>query len=259
MRFVDAHIHLSDAEYANCVDEILAESKKANVVALVANSMDLETSAKSLQLAGKYKGIVYAAFGIHPWTLLSSTDDELKRVMKLITQQRHGGKLVAIGEVGLDIKYPNIWDKQLAVFSEMVTLGERLDLPVIVHSGGTTAKIVDMLPSYNLKRVLLHWFSNPISALSKVVENGYFISEGPPVVYSSGIQDVVKRAPLANLLTETDGPVRFLRPPFKDRRTTPAFMPEIVGKIAEIKKLRAVDVAEQIVTNFESFFSVKLN
>jgi Tat protein secretion system quality control protein TatD with DNase activity len=63
----------------------------------------------------------------------------------------------------------------------MLRAAEKLDLPVIIHSRGTTAQIVDMLQSYNLKRVLLHWFSHPMSALYKAVENGYFITEGPPV------------------------------------------------------------------------------
>ncbi len=34
------------------------------------------------------------------------------------------------------------------VFDKMLHLAETLDLPVIIHSRGTTDKIVDMLPSY---------------------------------------------------------------------------------------------------------------
>jgi TatD DNase family protein len=63
--------------------------------------------------------------------------------------------------------------------------------------------------------------------------------------------------PLTNLLTETDGPVRFFKQPFDGKLTTPAFMPTIVKAIADIKKLDTADVAEQIIKNFEEFFSVK--
>jgi TatD DNase family protein len=138
-------------------------------------------------------------------------------------------------------------------------LAEKLDLPVIIHSRGTTAQIVDMLPSYRLRKVLLHWFSNPISALAKAIDSGYYISEGPPTVYSNGIQDVVRRAPLSNLLTETDGPVRYFRKPFDGKRTTPAYMPMVINAIAEIKKQSQTDVAAQVVRNFEEFFGIKLN
>jgi TatD DNase family protein len=255
MKFVDAHIHLSDKEYSGCVDEVIVEARNANVVALVSNSMDLETCRRSVDLAEKYPSFVYAALGVHPWTVQSLTEDELRQTLELIEANRGNKALVAIGEIGLDSKYEKIWDKQMMAFDEMLHLAERLNLPVIVHSRGTTAKIVDMLPSYNVKKVLLHWFSNPISALGKAVENGYYITEGLPTVFSEGIRDVVRRVPLENLLTETDGPVRFFKKPFEGKKTTPAFIPAVVKAIAEIKDADETKVAEQIVRNFEAFFS----
>jgi len=259
MEFVDAHIHLSDEEYFQCINEIIAEAKSSNIVALVSNSMNLETSIRSLKLAEQYSGLVYAAFGVHPWNVNALSGSELQQTLELISKQKQNKALIAIGEIGLDHKYANIWDKQLMVFDEMLHLAEKLDLPVIIHSRGTTTKIVEMLLSYNLKRVLLHWFSNPISALAKVVENGYYITEGPPTAYSNGIREAVRKTPLTNLLTETDGPVRFFKQPFNGKRTTPAFIPTVVKAIAEIKKMDVAEVAEQIIKNFEEFFGVKLN
>jgi TatD DNase family protein len=259
MKFVDAHIHLSDEEYSECVDEVITDARSSNVVALVSNSMNLETSIKSLELAEQYSGMVYAALGIHPWNVNALTEEELQQTIELVSEKKQNKALIAIGEIGLDHKYMKIWDKQLMVFTEMLRLAEKLDLPVIIHSRGTTAQIVEMLPSYNLRKVLLHWFSNPISVLSKVVDNGYYITEGPPTVYSNGIREVVRRIPLTNLLTETDGPIRFFKQPFEGKKTTPAFIPQVVKAMAETKKLDTTVVAEQIMKNFEEFFAVKLN
>ncbi len=259
MKFVDAHIHLSDPEYDECIEEIIAEAKNANVVALVSNSMNLETCKKSLELAEKHPGMVYAALGVHPWNVNSLTEEELQQTIELILNEKENKAFVAIGEVGLDFKYMNIWDKQMKVFSEMLRLAEKLELPIIIHSRGTTAQIMDILPSYHLQKVLLHWFSNPISVLAKVVENGYYITEGPPTVYSNGIREVVRRIPLTNLLTETDGPVRFFKKPFEGKRTTPTFIPIVLRAIAEIKNSDLASVADQITKNFENFFTVKLN
>lgn len=257
--YVDAHIHLSDEEYADKVNEIISESKKSNVIALVSNSMDLKTSIESLRLAEAYPNFVYAALGIHPWSVNTLTDEELRETSQLILRQESNPAVVAIGEVGLDYKYRDIWDKQVMVFDEMLHLAEKLNLPVIIHSRGTTSKIVEMLPSYRLKRVLLHWFSNPISLLREVVDYGFYISEGPPVVYSNGIREVIKRIPLSNLLTETDGPVRYFGGSFKGLLTTPIFLSVVVKAIADIKQLDEVTVANQILKNFEHFFGVKLN
>jgi TatD DNase family protein len=80
-----------------------------------------------------------------------------------------------------------------------------------------------------------------------------------PTVYSKGIREVVKEVPLANLLTETDGPVRFFKPPFKGKRTTPAFIPQVVNAIAEIKELGSDEVADQVLSNFQQFFGLQLD
>ena len=53
MKFVDAHIHLSDGEYSQKVGKIVEDAKRLNVVALVSNSMDLETSLLSLRLGDR--------------------------------------------------------------------------------------------------------------------------------------------------------------------------------------------------------------
>ncbi|MEM3566575.1 MAG: TatD family hydrolase [Candidatus Bathyarchaeia archaeon] len=259
LKFVDAHIHLSDEEYIEKIEEIILDAKNSNVVAIVSNSMNLETSIKSLELAERYNGIVHAALGIHPWNVNTLTEEELQQTTEFIMKNRRNKALKAIGEVGLDYKYERIWEKQLKVFDVMLHLAEKLNLPVIVHSRGTTTQIVDMLPSYNLKRVLLHWFSNPISVLPKAIERGYYISEGPPTAYSNGIREVVKKVPLTNLLTETDGPVRYFKSPFKGKMTTPAFIPIVVGAIAEIKRISIEETANQIARNFEEFFGVKIN
>jgi TatD DNase family protein len=259
MKYVDAHIHLSDEEYANCVEDVIAEAERSEVVAAVSNSMDLKTCVRSLELAKQFPRKVYAALGIHPWTVKKLDEEEHQQTLSLIKKTSQDKAFVAIGEIGLDSKYMDIWDKQLRVFDSMLHAAEELSLPVIIHSRGTTTQIVDMLPSYRIEKVLLHWFSNPISALSKAVERGYYISEGAPVVYSNGIRDVVKRVPTDNLLTETDGPVRFSGPPFKGKRTTSAFIPIIVNAIAELQGLTPESVAERIAKNFEDLFSIKLD
>ena len=256
MKFVDAHIHLSDDEYAGCLDEVLTEARNSGVVALVSNSTDLKTCVGSLELSGQHSGMVYAALGVHPWTVKDLKEDELHQVVELISAQKGNKALVAVGEIGLDSKYAEVWDEQMKVFDSMLHLAEKLSLPAIIHSRGTTAQIVDMLPSYNLKKVLLHWFSNPISALVKAMERGYYITEGPLAAYSNGIRDVIGRVPLNNLLTETDGPVRFFKAPFEGKRTTPAFIPIVIRAFAEIKNMDVEEVARQVWKNFQDFFDV---
>jgi TatD DNase family protein len=256
MKLIDAHVHLSDAGYAGHMDELIADAKAAGVVALVTNSTDLQTCQSDLKLAKKYACLVYPALGIHPWNVNVLKENELEQTIDLIQKQKNFVK--AIGEIGLDYKYETTWEKQMMVFDKMLRLAEALDLPVIIHSRGTTDKIVEMLPSYRLKRVLLHWFSHSISALRRAMDKGYFISEGPPATYSNAIREIIEIVPLTHFLTETDGPVIYRKGPYNGQLTKPSFIRNVVEAVAEIKKMRVDDIGQQIAENFEVFFNIKL-
>jgi Tat protein secretion system quality control protein TatD with DNase activity len=69
----------------------------------------------------------------------------------------------------------------------------------------------------------------------------------------------VKKVPLENFLTETDGPVTYRKPPYKGQMTRPSFIKTVVEAVAEVKNMAVVDVTDQIARNFEGFFDIKLN
>jgi len=261
LKFVDAHIHLCDSEYADRIGEIVAIAKKSGVVAMVTNSTDLETSKLSLELAGKHLGLVYAAVGIHPWNANQLAPSELQKTGDFIIGNRtFREKIIAVGEIGLDPKYAKRKEQkeqQLKVFNEMVRLAEQLALPIIVHSRWSVQKILDILPSYRLKGILWHWLSDSSEVVSRIVQRGDYVSEGPPVAYSDKIQEIVRHVPLERLLTETDGPVRYYGP-FGDTLTTPALISRTVRAISQVKKCGESYVAEQILSNFTDFFGIQL-
>jgi TatD DNase family protein len=260
MRFVDAHIHLADNVYSQNIEEIMQEAKQSNVFGLVANSMDLETSKRSFKLSEDYPNLVYAALGIHPWNTKQLKPNEVQDTRDLILRYAENRqRVVAIGEIGLDASYSGTGEPteiQNQIFHEMLSIAEKTSLPVIIHSRGTTSQVVNILPSYNLCKILLHWFSQPHSAITTIIDRGYYISEGPPVVFSAGIREIIRRIPLTNFMTETDGPVRF-RGPFKGKLTTPSFIPTVVDAVAELKGFEKSEVANQIFQNFKGFFGIK--
>ena len=260
MKFVDAHIHLADSKYAQNVGEIIEDAKRLNVFALVANSMDLESSRRSLSLAEEYPDHVYAALGIHPWNTKQLNPNEVEDTINLIFENRENRqRVVAVGEIGLDSSYSGSGEPtetQMQVFHKMLFTAEKTSLPVIIHSRGTTSQIVSLLPSYKIEKILLHWFSQPHNLIPTIVDRGYYITEGLPSVFSNGIREVIRRIPLTNLMTETDGPVSF-RGPFKGKLTTPSFIPTVVEAIAQLKGKEKSEVADQIFQNFVDFFGVE--
>lgn len=257
---MDAHVHLSDPDFKAAVSNVIDEARNAGIVALVSNSVDLTTSLQNMKLAEEHPTLVYVALGIHPWNVKGLPQGEVDKVDDLIGRFGQRSNVVAVGEVGLDYKYAKQdseeMAKQFEVFSRMLSLSEKQSLPVIIHSRGTTKEIMDMLPSYRIEKVLLHWFSNPIELLPKIVERGYYITEGPAIVFSDHVQEIVRQTPLGNLLTETDGPVRFFKAPFAGRAAAPSDVPLVVRAIAETKRMQEREVAEEIYRSFVTFFGV---
>jgi TatD DNase family protein len=253
--FVDAHIHLSDPNYSNEIEALIDEARTSGVVAMVSNSVDCETSKGSIRLAERYPDLVYSAIGVHPWSVREATEPEIEATERMILERAE--RVVGVGEVGMDGTYEEGRNlaRQEAVFRRMLTCAEKTELPVIVHSRNTVSRILETLASYRLKSVLFHWYSGPAELLRVIVDRSYYVSEGPPVVYSPRTQEIVRSCPLPLTLSETDGPVEYRGLP-KGTRTTPALIPSVVGKIAEIKGVRVEDAAEQILRNFGEFFGV---
>ncbi len=73
---------------------------------------------------------------------------------------------------------------------------------------------------------------------------------------SRGIKDIIRRMPLTDLLTETDGPIRF-RGLFKGKMTAPSFILLVVEALAHLKEKKETEVADQKFQNFANFFEVR--
>ena len=152
MKFVDVHVHLSDPEYSDKISQLIADAKHSNVISLISNSMDLETSYKSLQLAKENPNFIYAALGIHPWNSQNLKPNEIEETTNLIIKEADARRIVAIGEVGLDPQYAKNEEQQKQqhkAFHEMLLVAEKTHLPVIIHSRGSSEEIMNLLPSYS--------------------------------------------------------------------------------------------------------------
>jgi TatD DNase family protein len=255
--FIDAHIHLADPDYEHRVERVLEIARKENVVALVANSMNLKTSGVSVRLAISNPALVYAAVGIHPWNAQRVEFDEFGGIEVLVRQKRN--QILAIGEIGLDKSYaktPDNFAEQRRFFEKQLSLAEETNLPVIVHSRSCSREVLDTLSSYNSKRVLMHWYSGPLEYVKEMCDKGWMLSFGPSIFYSKTIREIMSKIPVVSLLTETDGPVAY-RGPFEGRETTPEFIRLVVEEIARILNSDHQTVADQILENFYRFFGVR--
>ena len=168
-------------------------------------SMDYEASQKTLEIS-KISNLILPFIGVHP----EMAQNDISKTIELI--EKNHKDITGIGEIGLDRTYINSedqWKKQTDVFKKHLELAEKLGKPISVHSRKTLEEIFEILNSYSIKRVLLHWFDGRKSQLQKAMDLGYYVSFGPLLLYANDKQTLISKARRDRILIETDGPVRF--------------------------------------------------
>ena len=243
----DAHIHLSDIEYENDVPQILNCMKKLRVKACCV-SMDYSSSKKTLEL-GKKSDFILPFIGIHP----EKAQDDTESVFKLIDENNK--KISGIGEIGLDHTYSNSDEellKQKEVFRTQLSFAEKFRKPVSIHSRKTLDEILEILPSYNIPTVLLHWFDGSKKQLQNAMSLDCYVSFGPVMVYSKDKQVLLSKANKDRVLVETDGPVRFSRC-FSNRTAQISFIPSVIFCASKVLDTNYENICRILEQNSQRF------
>lgn len=245
---IDIHCHL-DFYDDKKIEEIIKRARKINVKIIVCNGVKPESNRKVLDLAAKYPEIK-PALGLYPIDALKLSDKEVDAEISFIRKNKE--KIIAIGEVGIDLKESEDIVKQKKNFQKIIDLALELDKTLIVHSRKAEKETIEILEKNKVKKVVMHCFNGNFKLIQKIIENGWKMTIPTNVKSSEHFQQVIARAPLENLLCETDSP--FLHPD-KLRDNEPANVLVSYQKIAEIKNLKLNEVEQIIERNFNSLFN----
>ncbi len=256
MKIIDAHIHLDHYQDQE-IKQILEDSALIDV--LLSVSFHLDSCKRNLELSKVYPK-VRPAFGWHPEQPLP---DE-KQLNELFTWiDAHQNKMAAIGEVGLPyyLRTENkVSDKDYAKYLELlehfICMAKDYQKPIVLHSVYDDAPFVcDLLEKHSVEKAHFHWFKGDMKTISRMIQNGYYISITPDVCYEEEIQHLVQEYPLEQLMAETDGPWPF-KGPFLGKMTHPTMIKESITTIAKIKKLSAEQTADTIYQNTKRFYEL---
>ncbi|MEM2146653.1 MAG: TatD family hydrolase [Candidatus Jordarchaeaceae archaeon] len=247
--FVDTHCHI---DLYPDLEDIIAHARQAGVVAIVAVSMNIESMEKVMEISNSYSNFIFPSLGLHPEASSNTTETELGKAVKII--KNSSKKLVAIGEIGLDhyfVKSKELYPWQEKIFREMLRVSKELNLPVILHTKGAERLVFRILEEYELRKVLIHWYTGPRDLVDTGIQRGYYFSVTPAIAYSKKVQYVAEKVDLDHLLSESDGPVEYNKV-----RGEPKDCPTIVQKIAKIKGYKENEVEEKLFDNAVSFFDL---
>ncbi|OQA92205.1 MAG: putative deoxyribonuclease YcfH [Elusimicrobia bacterium ADurb.Bin231] len=247
---IDTHCHITSTEFVGQLDTILCNAARAGVTGMIEIGVCPDLWDKTLSLVEREKNI-YCAFGIHPNDCFDYKD---------FTRLLNNKKVVAVGECGLDYHYDTVPPKkQRAFFEKQIEIAIEYKKPLIVHCRDAEKDVCDILKNCSLRGVI-HCFSSIPEYAEKFLSMGFFLGIGGPVTYpkAKNIRDSVAITPLERILLETDSP--YLPPQScRGTRNEPGNLPEIAGKIAEIKKITDGELVEVTDINAANLFGIMEN
>lgn len=262
VRLVDTHIHLLSLKYTD-LSGLISRAKSNGVIAVIATGTGPDVNKNTLALRERFKNFIHCTIGLHPESPNYLSKDYVSRVIQSIIKWRH--KIVAVGEIGLpyySIRDSKYFDREIEKASSslkaFLVIAEKEKLPVILHAPHKSAeKALQLLRDCNIEKAVFHWHKSPLETTRKIVDDGFYISVTPEIVYEERDRKLVETVPLSNLLLETDGPWPYENE-FSGKLTEPHFVKRIADEIAKIKGASITDVAEKTTNNAAKLFSIKI-
>jgi TatD DNase family protein len=235
VRLVDSHCHVDMPQFDADRDEVVARAREAGLVEmLVVGGVDEAGGhRRALEVAGRFG--LPATAGVHPHEARLATEavyDELRGLAR-------EGRIVAIGEIGLDFHYDHSpRDVQREVFRRQIRLARGVGRPIVVHTREADAETADILVEEGAAEAggVIHCFTGGKDLARRALDLGFLISFSGIVAFprSEVIQQVAREVPEDRLLIETDAP--FLAPPpHRGKRNEPAFVVDVARKVAALR------------------------
>lgn len=252
----DSHAHLTMLPTEERED-VVARARAAGVTEIV----NICTDAPSLQ-AG------FALAAKHPWihnaaaTTPHDVDQDGEAFFPVVTAAAREGKLVAIGETGLDYHYElSRRDTQKDFFVRYLHLAEETHLPCIVHCREAFTDFFDIVDKEfvvngDTRRGLLHCFTGTYEEAQGLLARGWTLSFSGIVTYKSAaaLREVVAKVPADRFLVETDTP--YLAPQkYRGQRNEPAFIADTVSVVAQCRGVSVEEVVRLSTANAVAFFN----
>ncbi len=282
-KFLDNHAHLNFSAFKDDLEETIVRAKEAGVI-IINVGTQRDTSKRAVEIAEKYDNC-YAIIGLHPVHTGKSFHDE-KEIgeggqeftsrgevfdYEYYRELAKHPKVVGIGECGLD--YYRITNEELGItneteikkvqreaFEKQIQLAIEVDKPLMLHIRDAYNDALEILNSYfvihnSRLRGDAHFFAGSVGVAKRFLDLGFTLSFTGAITYGTNYKEVIESTPIDRILSETDCP--YVAPvPYRGKRNEPAYVVEVVRKIAEIKNVSFDEASEQLLANSKRLFSL---
>eukprot|EP01033_Poteriospumella_lacustris_P015508 gene15509-11092_t len=254
---------LDAACHAIYTDEQAAELEQLHQARSTATGDDTATAAEAAASPSS------SAASLAPWPLPASPNwkhpfpppakFDVQAEIDFIEAQLQAKTIVAIGECGMDGHYltdPAALAAQEAVLRQLLRLGVKYDVPVILHTRKVEKRVFDLLVEEGVRKADFHCYCGKLNLAKQIAEAGYYLSIPSAVASadkSSSFAKLATTLPLNRLLTETDSPYMG---PVKGEANTPVTVTQSVTTFARLRGIDEDEVRRQLRQNFRDLFGL---
>ena len=217
-------------------------------------------------LAIASRGIhLWASVGVHPDSedVHEPSADELLQIVRA-----HPGKVVAIGETGLDYYRLNgrslqdmHWQRER--FRTHIAAARESGLPLVIHTRAASEDTLRILREEGAGQGALCGvflcFTETVEVAQAALALGFYISLSGILTFRNAetVKEVARLVPDDRLLVETDSP--YLAPvPHRGKTNTPALVPHVAAELARLRGRTPEEMAALTTENFRRLFGVEL-
>jgi TatD DNase family protein len=255
MTWIDTHCHLDAREFDADRAQVVARANAAGVTMQVIPAVGVFNFDTVCALAHEH-GLAYA-LGIHPLCVGDAPDDDLGRLEQALHDHRDDPRLVAVGEIGIDLFVPEliaIRPRQEHFYREQLKLARRFGLPVLVHVRRSSDAVLAGLRRIEVPGGIAHAFNGSDQQAAHFVERGFRLGFGGALTFETArqIRHVAATAPASALVLETDSPdipphwiyrTAAEREALPQGRNEPSELARIAGELAGLRGVSLEELA----------------
>ena len=254
---IDSHCHIVFRNFEDDLDEVATRWRDAGVRALLHACVEPAEIPAIRALADRFPEMRYSV-GVHPLDTQHWCPDTVDVLRQAALDDP---RVVAIGELGLDLFRDKNLEEQLAVLRPQLDLAVELNLPVIVHCRDAAEPMLDELRTRRSEGLcptgVMHCWGGTPEEMHAFLDLGFYISFSGTVTFPKALAThaCAEQVPEDRFLVETDCP--FLAPvPRRGKRNEPAFVASVASRVADLRGVDVDRVAAVTTSNARRLFKL---
>tara|TARA_Y100001968_G_scaffold273892_1_gene266744 strand:- start:14 stop:805 length:792 start_codon:yes stop_codon:yes gene_type:complete len=254
---IDSHCHIVFSNFDEDREKVAQRWRTEGVKALLHACVEPSEIPAIKSIADQFEEMRYSV-GVHPLDVHHWKPDTTNVLKKAALDDR---RVVAIGELGLDLFKAENLNEQLSILLPQLNLAFELDLPVIVHCRDAAIEMLEVFSKFskdgNCPRGVMHCWSGNAKEMKAFLDLGFYISFSGNVTFKNAIDihECAREVPSDRYLVETDSP--FLSPvPHRGKRNEPSFVKHVVEKISELRGESFSEIAQKTTQNARELFGL---